>query len=359
MVAFHRLTVADVRRETPEAVSVAFAVPPELAEAYRFTPGQHLTLRKVFDGVEQRRSYSICTGLDDQELRIAVKKAEGGLFSAYINDALKVGDEIEVMTPQGRFGLMPDPARARTVLAVAAGSGVTPVMSLLRSILAREPRSRVVLVYGNRTSQSIIFKEALEDLKDRYLDRLAVYHVLSREKQDIELLDGRIDHGKLERMLTHILPAAEIDHAFICGPGGLIEETKTTLVRLGVPAQRVHVEYFTPDGSPGPARAELKEELASALTPIATAHIVLFGTAHAVPVMEGESIIDAGLRQGIEMPYSCRAGMCCTCRAKLVAGEVEMMTNYSLEAWEIDAGFVLTCQSHPRTRTVVLDYDQL
>ena len=357
-VEFHRLTIADIRRETPDAVSIAFAVPPELADAYRFQPGQHLTLRAMLDGAECRRSYSICTGLDDGELRVAVKKVDGGLFSAHANDSIKVGDAIDVMTPQGRFGVAPQPGAARTYLAIAAGSGITPIMSLMRSVLAREPASRFVLIYGNRTAQSIIFKEALEDLKDRHLDRLVVHHILSREKQDVALLNGRIDAEKIEAMLASVGGAARIDHAFLCGPGGLIEDSKAALLRLGVPPERIHVEYFTTDGVPGaprPVRAEpvITDE------PVANAHITLYGSAYDVAVYDGETIVDAGLRVGLEMPYSCRGGMCCTCRAKLLAGEVRMDHNYSLEGWEMAAGYVLTCQSHPLTKEVVLDYDQV
>jgi len=291
-------------------------------------------------------------------LRVAVKKVDGGLFSAHACERIKVGDTIDVMTPQGRFGVAPEPGAARTYLAIAAGSGITPIMSLMRSVLAREPESRFVLIYGNRTAQSIIFKEALEDLKDRHLDRLALHHVLSREKQDVALLNGRIDAEKIAAVLASVGGAAHIDHAFLCGPGGLIEDSKVALTRLGVPAERIHVEYFTTDGVPGvprPARVE------PAVTdePIANAHLTLYGSAYDVAVYDGETIVDAGLRVGLEMPYSCRGGMCCTCRAKLIAGEVRMDHNYSLEGWEMAAGYVLTCQSHPLTKEVVLDYDQV
>ena len=228
-------------------------------------------------------------------------------------------------------------------------------MSLMRTVLAREPESRFVLIYGNRTAQSIIFKEALEDLKDRHLDRLALHHVLSREKQDVALLNGRIDAQKIAAVLAGAGGAARIDHAFLCGPGGLIEDSKAALARLGMPPERIHVEYFTTDGVPGAPRP-VRIEPAVTEEPIATAHLTLYGSAHDVAVYDGETIVDAGLRVGLEMPYSCRGGMCCTCRAKLVAGEVRMDRNYSLEGWEMAAGYVLTCQSHPLTKEVVLDY---
>lgn len=354
-VEFHRLKIADVRRETPEAVSIAFAVPGELATAYRFTPGQHVTMRTKIGGAEVRRSYSICVSPDDGELRVAVKKVDGGLFSTFANSSIKVGDEIDVMTPQGRFGVALDPDAARTYVAIAAGSGITPLMSMLRTILTHEKKSHVVLIYGNRTTQSIIFREALEDLKDRFLDRLTIHHVLSREPQEIALLDGRIDTGKIAALLR-TLPQGAIDHAFLCGPGGLVESGKVALAQAGVAPGHVHVEYFSTDGMPIETRAAVA---VAAEGRESTAEIILNGARHAIAVRSGETIVDAGLRAGLEMPYSCRGGMCCTCRAKVTEGELRMDTNYSLEPWEIEAGYVLTCQSHPVTPKVALDYDQV
>jgi ring-1,2-phenylacetyl-CoA epoxidase subunit PaaE len=360
MVAeFHPLAVSDVRRETPEAVSIAFKVPQELAQAYHFHPGQHLTLRTTLGGMECRRSYSICSGVDDGELRVAVKKTEGGVFSRYANEGIVPGDSLDVMTPQGRFGIAPDPEAAGSYLAIAAGSGITPVMSILRSVLARQKQSRFVLVYGNRTALSIIFKEALDDLKDRYLDRLVVHHVLSREHQDVELLNGRIDAQKIEAVLSTIGSASNVDHVFLCGPYGLIEESRAALVRLGVTPERIHVEYFTVDGMPVTPPLLRRAEPAVTQKRVATAHIRLYGSAYDIPIFEGETIVEAGLRLGLEMPYSCRGGMCCTCRAKLLSGEVKMDRNYSLEPWEMAAGYVLTCQSHPLTSELALDYDQV
>jgi ring-1,2-phenylacetyl-CoA epoxidase subunit PaaE len=353
-IEFHRLKIADVRRETPEAVSIAFAVPRDLTDAYRFNPGQHLTLRTQVNGAEVRRSYSICTAPDDGELRVAVKKVEGGVFSTLANGAIKAGDEIDVMTPQGRFGVALNPGAARTYVAIVAGSGITPIMSILRTVLTHEPKSRVVLIYGNRTTQSIIFREALEDVKDRFMGRFTVHHVLSREHQEIPVFDGRIDGPKLDALLR-TLPDGGIDHAFLCGPGGLIEDGKAALTRFGMAPERIHVEYFSADGSPVATRAAYKAVDAQE----ATAEIQLNGARHSVPVRAGETIVDAGLRAGLEMPYSCRGGMCCTCRAKVTAGEVRMDTNYSLEPWELEAGYVLTCQSHPVTSKVSLDYDQV
>lgn len=358
LVAFHRLEVAQIQQETPEAVSVVFAVPEELAEAYRFDPGQHLTLRTMLGGVETRRSYSICAGIDDRELRIAVKKVEDGVFSRWLSESVKPGDRIDVMTPQGRFGLRPDPAAARTYLAIAAGSGITPIISIVRSVLGRERESRVVLLYGNRTTQSIIFKEALADLKDRFLDRFSLLHVLSRERQEVALLDGRIDSDKIARVMRMLAPAARIDQAFVCGPAGLIEQSRASLLRAGVPAARIHVEHFTLDGVPRAIR-ELGRTPTVSEAPAATVQMLLDGIEQNVPLLRGETILEAGLRHGLAMPFSCRAGMCCTCRAMLTQGQVEMVQNYSLEPWELQAGYVLTCQAHPVTQTLAVDYDHL
>jgi ring-1,2-phenylacetyl-CoA epoxidase subunit PaaE len=223
--------------------------------------------------------------------------------------------------------------------------------------LTREPNSRFALIYGNRTSKNIIFKEALEDLKDRFIGRLVVHHVLSREQQDIELFNGRVDAGKIETLLKSFTPAKEIDHAFLCGPGAMIEEAKATLLRLGTPDSNIHVEYFSTDGLPiAPRRAALAM---SEDKPVARARITLHGSAYDIPMRDGETVIDAGERAGLEMPYSCRGGMCCTCRAKLVSGEVDMELNYSLEPWEMEAGYVLTCQARPLTKEIVVDYDEV
>jgi ring-1,2-phenylacetyl-CoA epoxidase subunit PaaE len=355
-VAFHRLKIADVRRETPDAVSIAFAVPLRLAPEYRFRPGQHLTLRMILGGAECRRSYSICTAPADGELRVAIKRVEGGSFSTWANEAARPGDEIDVMTPQGRFGIAAEAAPPGVYLAIAAGSGITPIMSLARAVLGAGAGRRFVLIYGNRNSRGIMFKDALDDLKDRCLERFTLHHVLSREQQELPLLNGRIGPEKIATLLR-AAPAEQIDPAFLCGPGEFMDASRTTLVQLGIPSERIHVEYFSPDGQPVPPRKpvpRLPEEGASA-----TAKLMLHGVEHVVPVLAGETIVDAGLRHGLDMPYSCRGGMCCTCRAMLVAGEVSMDLNYSLEPWELAAGYVLTCQSHPKTQRVVIDYDRV
>lgn len=353
---FHRLRVADLRRETPDAVSVAFEVPPHLREDYRFAAGQYLTLRTTLEGEEVRRSYSICSGPGDGELRIAVKRVDGGLFSGWANSDIHVGDVLDVMTPVGRFGAVPGPGAAQCYVFFAAGSGITPVLSIVRGILGRKDGSRVFLFYGNRTTGDMLFRDALEELKDRHLGRLSVFHVLSQEQQDVPVLNGRLDDAKVRLLLRHLVPVEMVDHVFLCGPAGMSDEVEATLLGLGVRPDQVHVERFVsalggkPRPKPVPAQVE---------APHATAGLVVDGRRADVPVAEGESVLDAALRAGMDLPYACKGGMCSTCRARVLDGAVEMKLNFSLEPWEIEAGFVLTCQAHPTTPRVVIDYDQV
>jgi len=350
---FHTLTISDLRRETADAVSLAFAVPERLRVAYRYTPGQYLTLRATIDGEDIRRSYSICSGLDDGELRVAIKRVEGGAFSNWANE-LRVGDRLAVMTPDGRFGVPIEPGAQRTLVAFAAGSGITPVIAILKTMLRREA-GRCFLFYGNRSIDSIIFREQLEDLKDRYLSRLSVFHVLSREQQDIAVLNGHLDAEKLQLLMRTTVPIAQVDQAFVCGPQPMIEGLEKALADLGMPRERIHVERFTPGVGGRPRTAVV----AATAKPKAIATVISEGVRADIPVAEGEAIIDAAIRAGRSLPYSCKGGMCCTCRARLLEGKVEMTVNYSLEPWETDAGYILTCQSHPVTERVVIDYDQV
>jgi ring-1,2-phenylacetyl-CoA epoxidase subunit PaaE len=364
---FHVLAVTAVRRETADAVSFALTVPETLRETFRYRAGQHLVVRAMLEGQEVRRTYSISSGPADRELWITVKRVEGGLFSAHAHASLGPGTPIEAMHPAGRF-VVPDDGGAtrgsgRTYLAVAAGSGITPVMGLIRHVLAREPSSRFTVIYGNRSVGSIIFRQALDDLKDRHLGRLAVLHVLSRDTEaEVPLLSGRIDGDKVKRLLPLVAPPGDIDHAYLCGPGDLIKNARTALIEAGVTRERIHFEYFRagPEAAQQPARrrapAPGPAQVASAAGAEVTA--IVDGARHVFRVPEGGVVVDAALGAGVRVPYSCRGGMCCTCRAKLVAGEVAMRRNYSLEAWEVDAGFVLTCQAQPRSDRVTLDYDQ-
>jgi ring-1,2-phenylacetyl-CoA epoxidase subunit PaaE len=353
---FHRLAVDDLRRETSDAVSMTFAIPEDLEQDYAFAPGQYLTLRTMMDGEEVRRSYSICSSPDDRELRIAVKKVDGGAFSNWALEQLKSGDELDVMTPTGRFGIAHAPEQARIHVGFAAGSGITPIMSIIRGILAREPQSRFFLFYGNRTASGILFLQALEELKDRFMGRLSVFHVLSQEEQDLPILYGRLDHDKVSILLRAMVPAKAIDHVFICGPVAMSEEIAATCTELGVATEHIHVERFVSGlgGKPRP-----KPVVAPEAPPKAVAALIVDGKRKDVPMVDGESILDAALRAGMDLPYACRGGMCSTCRAKVVEGDTRMDVNYSLEPWELEAGFVLTCQAHPVSARITVDYDQV
>lgn len=335
---FHALTLRDVRRETDACVSLSFEVPEELDAAFAFAPGQYLTLRTHLDGEEVRRSYSLCTAPGDGDLRVAVKTVPGGAFSTWARD-LSPGDVLDVAVPEGRFTPAPDPAPGRHVLGVAAGSGITPVMSVLRHVLATEPTARVTLVYGNRTTADVIFREALSDLKDSHLGRLQVVHVLSREGAEVALHEGRVDAERIHRLCATLLDPADLDEVFVCGPQEMSVAVRAALLAEGVDPHRVHVELFgTPSAAPAPP-----VDLTAAGVP---ATVVLHGRASSVSVKPGETLLDAGRRAGLDLPWSCHAGVCATCRAH-VTGEVEMAANYSLEPWELEAGFRLTCQARP------------
>jgi ring-1,2-phenylacetyl-CoA epoxidase subunit PaaE len=353
---FHRLTVDDLRRESADAVSMTFTIPKDLADDYRFAPGQYLTLRATLDGEEVRRSYSICSGPDDGELRIAVKRVDGGAFSGWVAEELKHGDALDVMTPTGRFGVAPAPDQARIHVGFAAGSGITPILSIIRGVLAGEPNSRFFLFYGNRTTTGMLFREALEELKDRFIDRFSVFHVISGEEQDILILHGRLDGGKVRVLLRSLVPASTIDHVFVCGPTGMSVEIEATCRDLGIAEDRIHVERFVSGlgGKPRPKMA-----VAASAPPKAFASLIIDGKRREVPVADGEAILDAALRGGVDLPFACKGGMCSTCRAKLVEGKAEMEVNYSLEPWELQAGFILTCQARPTTDRVVVDYDHV
>jgi ring-1,2-phenylacetyl-CoA epoxidase subunit PaaE len=337
-------------------VSITFKIPGDLASDYAFAPGQYLTLRTTMDGEEVRRSYSICSGPDDGELRIAVKKVDGGAFSSWAADELKPGDELEVMTPTGRFGVKPAPDAARVYVGFAAGSGITPLLSIVKGVLARERESRFFLFYGNRSTTGVMFLEALEDLKDRFLQRFSLFHVISGEEQDIPILHGRLDGEKVRVLLRSLVPAASVDHVFICGPAGMSEDVEATCREIGIAGDRIHVERFVSEfgGKPRPRKV-----IPASAPPKSLAALVIDGKRREVPVAEDESILDAALRAGMDLPFACKGGMCSTCRAKLVEGDAQMEVNYSLEPWELKAGFILTCQARPVSDKVVVDYDHV
>lgn len=350
---FHPLRIAEVRRETAEAVSLRFDVPLALRDEYAFVQGQHLTLRAHLDGRELRRSYSICAGVDDGELRVAIKQVPGGVFSTYANTQLRTGDRLDVLTPEGRFNTPLDPAQAKHYVAFAAGSGITPVVSLVKTTLKREPRSRFTLLYANRRLSSVMFQEVLEDLKDRHLERFTLYNLFSREHQEVDLFNGRLDADRVRAFGATLLPASDIDEAFVCGPGTMLDEVEATLRELSVPPEHIHVERFGVPGASPTHHVEAGDAAQAHVT------IVLDGVRREVEFHSNDpSVLEAALRTGLDLPYSCKGGMCCTCRARVLEGKVRMDKNYSLEKRDLDAGFVLTCQAHPLTERVVVSYDE-
>ncbi len=350
---FHPLRVAEVRRETADAVSLRFDVPAELRQDYAFVQGQHLNLKVSVGGEEVRRSYSICAGVDDGELRVAIKKIPGGRFSSWANDNIRVGDLIEVMTPEGRFHTPLDPVSARHYVAFAAGSGITPILSLIKTTLKAEPHSRFTLIYGNRKHNSVMFGEALEDLKNRYLSRFVMFNLFSREEQEVDLFNGRLDRAKVLALVETLVPVDTIDAAFICGPGQMIDDVESGLLAAGMQAEQIHLERFgVPDSAPA-HHAEPGDAAHARIT------IIADGLKREMEFrVEDNSILDVALAAGMDLPYSCKGGVCCTCRARVVEGRVRMDKNYTLEQPDVDAGYVLTCQAHPLTERVVISFDE-
>jgi len=358
MSRFHPLVIASVRHETRDAFVVTFAVPPALRDAFAFRAGQHLALRAFIGGEEVRRSYSICSAVQDGALRVAIKRVAGGLFSNWANDTLAPGAVLDVMPPEGRFGLAPVPDGRRHYLAFAAGSGITPILSILKTTLLAESHSRFTLLYGNRASSSVLFRDELAALKDTYLTRLNLVHVLSRERQDIDLFNGRITGDKCRALLRDWVRAEHADLAFVCGPEAMMHGVAAALREAGMPPERIRIELF----SAAPRRHAVQEARAP-YGPQAAARrtdvTVVMDGAHAAFAMdrESESILDAGLRAGLDLRYSCKGGVCSTCRCKVVEGAVDMDVNYALEDYEVARGFVLSCQAFPVTDRVVLDFD--
>jgi ring-1,2-phenylacetyl-CoA epoxidase subunit PaaE len=355
MSKFHALPVAKVERETRDAIAITFDVPPALREAFRFEPGQHLTLRTRIGDDDVRRSYSICAPAGGP-LRIAVKRSPGGVFLTWANDALREGTAVDVMPPMGHFNVAADAQASRHYLGVAAGSGITPLVSIVTSALVAEPASRFTLIYGNRASATVMFRDELASLKDRYLDRFNLVHVLSREPQDIELLHGRIDRAKADALFERWVPVADVDYAFVCGPEGMMDAVRASLLAHGMPAERIKIERFA---ASIPKHTHVPRPLPQAAHTECEVHVVIDGSQRMFLLEKGvENIIDAGLRNGIELPFSCKGGVCSTCRCKLVDGEVDMDVNFALEDYEVARGFILACQSYPVTDRVTVDFDQ-
>lgn len=365
-IHFHPLKIKEVRRETPECVSVQFEIPETLKDAFAFQQGQSLTMRIFLNGEEIRRTYSLCSSPIDNEWRVAIKKQEGGLFSSFAIEKLKPGDELEVMEPVGKFYTELDPANKKNYLAFAAGSGITPVISIIKTTLRTEPKSNFTLVYGNRNRSSIIFFEELEGLKNKFIDRFNLIHILSRERTDVSLNYGRINEEKLNE-LSKLIDYDLTDEIFICGPEEMIFCIKDFLEKKGIGEKKIHFELFSTAGqsqkspSDGVIRAgKVKSEKPKVESGQASKITVkLDGRSFdfEIPMNDETVILDAALKQGADLPYSCKGGMCCTCKAKLLEGKVEMDVHWGLEDEEIAKGFILTCQSHPKTEKVVVDYD--
>ena len=354
---FYPLRISDLRRETADTVSLSFELPDDLRDTFRFIPGQYLTLRTVIDGADIRRSYSICSAPHENELRVAIKKVEGGVFGTYASERLKTGDVLQVMPPMGRFCADLHPEHHKTYVAFAAGSGITPIISILKSTLVQEPHSRFVLFYGNRGFDHIVFREQLETLKNRYPDRLAVHHILSRESLGSELFFGRLNGEKCQAYARYFFQPQAVDHFFLCGPEEMIFDIKATLEQLGVAAQKIHFELFTTAGTQKksantPASSASKNSFDASVTVIQDGMQFDF-----LLPSDGSTLLDAAMRAGADLPFSCKGGVCSTCKARILDGQVDMDVSYGLEADEIAAGYVLTCQSHPKTKRVVVSFD--
>lgn len=355
-IHFHPLRISELRAETPDCISILFDIPGELRDAFKYTQGQSLTMRTQIGGEEIRRTYSLCSSPLDNEWRVAVKKVDGGVFSKHVFETLKAGDHLDVMPPVGKFYSDLSPLNKKEYLAFAAGSGITPILSLIKTTLATEPNSRFTLVFGNRNRSSIIFFEELEALKNVYMDRFQLIHILSRERTDSAINYGRIDAHKLEE-LTSLIAYKNADEIFLCGPEALIFSTRDFLENLGVDKKKIHFELFT---TPGQVKANQKAAGAETKGgPASRIQLKLDGRSMEfdLPMQSDLSILDAALQQGADLPYACKGGVCCTCKARLLEGKVSMDVHWGLEEEEISQGYILTCQSHPETDRVSIDFD--
>jgi ring-1,2-phenylacetyl-CoA epoxidase subunit PaaE len=357
MIHFHSLQVKEVQKETEDCVSITFVVPQELRDTFQFQQGQNLTFRKNLSGKELRRNYSICSSPYDNSLQVAVKKVEGGAFSTWANEELKAGDYLEVMPPTGKFRTELNPSQRKNYVAFTAGSGITPILSIIKTTLLTEAHSTFTLVYGNRTKSSIIFKEELESLKDKFIDRFRIYHVLSREKSEAIINYGRIDIEKLNLFFDKLIDVKRSDEFFLCGPEEMIFCIKNYLGGKGVASSSIHFELFTVPGQKQSAISN-QPSVKKDSGPYAKVSVKLDGIMFDFDLgYSSESILDAALKQGADLPYACKGGVCTTCKARLLEGLVEMDVNWGLEPDEVEKGFILTCQSHPKTEKVVVDFD--
>ncbi|MFV2054136.1 2Fe-2S iron-sulfur cluster-binding protein [Aliiroseovarius sp. YM-037] len=355
MARFHPLAVTDVQKTIRDAVVVTLK--PEDAEAFDFIQGQYLTFRRAFEGEELRRSYSICAGKDEGILQVGIKQVEGGAFSTWANEELKVGDTLEAMPPMGSFHTDIDPNAARHYLGFAGGSGITPVLSILKTVLKREPKSRFTLVYANRAVNTIMFREALEDLKNLYMGRLNIIHVLESDSQDIDLFTGRVDAEKCSLLFKHWINPNDVDTAFICGPEPMMLAIAGSLRDHGLDDSQIKFELFA-SSEPGRAKRKAVSKDAAKGGNETAAKVTLDGESRSFKMPKDVTLLDAAIQNNVDAPFACKAGVCSTCRAKVTEGEVEMVTNHALEDYEVERGYVLTCQCYPLTDSVTFDYDQ-
>ena len=359
---FQELAVKRVSPEAAGAVAITFAIPEAERERFAFEPGQFLTLRATIDGQDVRRNYSISSPRSrltrEGELEIGIRPVEGGLFSNWAARAIKAGDTLQVMPPDGRFVVKKKRAIHR--VGFAAGSGITPILSIAATTLEEQPDSKFTLIYGNRRMSTVMFNEDLQDLKDRFRDRLTMIHVLSRQAQEVDLLQGRIDGAKVRAIIDALLPVGSMDEVFICGPDEMITATENALVEAGVPADRIRTERFTTHLPAGahPVGVSSTAEAAEAATKDITMVLVLDGKEHEIAIGPDEHLLDAGLNAGLDLPFSCKAGVCCTCRAKVTEGEVVMDKNFTLEADEVAQGYVLSCQARATTKRLKISFDE-
>lgn len=351
--AFHALTVTEVRREADDAVSVALRPSAADAPAFAFRPGQYLTVRRAADPADQRRSYSLCVAPGDGELRIGVREIPGGLLSGYVNRALTPGMILECMPPDGQFGATLDAQAGSHLLLIAVGSGITPLLAIARHALAHDPTTRVTLLYGNRRLATTMFREDLEDLKNRYLDRFALHCVFSREVQEIPLYHGRLDGARVREFLAGLVPAEDIDDVYLCGPHAMLADVEPALQAAGIAAARIHVERF------GAGEETPLSRSAEPVAAHATVTVILDGQRREIELADAEiSILEAARAAGLDVPFSCKSGVCATCRARVLEGRVSMTRNFALMQSDLDAGIVLSCQAHPLTPKVVISFDE-
>ncbi len=355
---FHDLKVSRIDAEAAGAVALTFHIPEALRATFAFEPGQFLTLRATIDGQDVRRSYSICSSTrllrERGDVQVGIRPVDCGVFSNWAAQQLKEGDTLRVMPPDGRFVVRRPRALHR--VGFAAGSGITPILSIMASTLEDQPESKFTLVYGNRRMANVMFNEALQDLKDRFADRLTLIHILSRQAQEVPLLEGRLDGDKIRAIIDALLPVKSMDEVFICGPEGMIEATQAALLQAGVPENRVHSERFTSSSPAMPS--PVTTNAADTKKDTIQLRIVLDGKPYDITMGPDDHVLDAALNHGLDLPYSCKGGVCCTCRAKVMEGKVEMSKNFTLEPWEMEQGFVLSCQAKPTTAHVVVSFDE-